>query len=145
MADVSLSSVYGHPDRFEILFALMKERTKKVNISHRALPSWKDHVKFVESRPYKAWYFILGAAGEVAGGVYLSKTAEIGVFVFRKHRGRGYGPRAVELLMKKHPEKRFLANINPKNEASIEFFENMGFRHIQNTYELIPTKKRRRP
>ena len=38
--------------------------------------------------------------------------------------------------MKRHPRKRFLANVNPRNKKSIAMFEAMGFRHLQNTYEL---------
>ena len=42
---------------------------------------------------------------------------------------------SIEMLMEKHPRERFLANINPANERSIEFFRSLGFVHIQNTYE----------
>jgi L-amino acid N-acyltransferase YncA len=36
--------------------------------------------------------------------------------------------------MKKVGKKRFLANINPTNYKSIQFFGKNGFIHIQNTY-----------
>ena len=30
---------------------------------------------------------------------------------------------------------KFIANINPLNTKSIEMFERLGFKHIQNTYK----------
>jgi RimJ/RimL family protein N-acetyltransferase len=132
---IKLRSVYSVPDAGRHLYRLMEERTDKVNISHRAMPSWAAHVKFVQSKPYRAWYLI-EVDGEMVGATYLSRQDEIGVFLFQAHRGRGIGPKAVAALMKRHPRKRFLANINPRNKGSIAMFESMGFHHIQNTYEL---------
>ena len=86
-------------------------------------------------KPYRAWYLI-EAKGEIVGAVYLSKADEIGVFLFRKHQGHSLGPKAVGAIMKRHPRRRFLANINPRNQGSIAMFESMGFRHLQNTYEF---------
>ena len=118
-----------------MLYALLKEREEKVNISHRRMPSLAEHRKFVKSKPYKAW-FLIRAAGSTAGAIYLSKMNEIGVFVFKKHRGKGYGKGAVAALMQKFKgAERFLANVNPANADSIAFFKSFGFRHIQNTYE----------
>ncbi len=123
------------PDAERYLYRLLEERTEDVNISHRSMPSWRSHVRFVRSKPYRAWYLI-EAKGEIVGAVYLSKADEIGVFLFRKHQGHGLGPKAVAAIMKRHPRRRFLANINPRNKGSIAMFESMGFRHLQNTYEF---------
>ena len=100
------------------------------------MPTWREHVRFVRSKPYKAWYLISDAPGHYAGGIYLSKMDEIGVFLFKNFQKLGYGSQAVSLLMKKHRAvKRFLANASPLNDRSIQFFKSMGFGHIQNTYE----------
>lgn len=117
-----------------ILYALLHERTPEQSISHKRMPSVADHEKFVFSIPYLAWYLI-EVDGEYVGAVYLSDQREIGVSIFSRHRGNGYGTQAVNLLMQMHPG-RFLANINPSNDASIKFFEKLGFKHIQNTYSL---------
>lgn len=143
---IRLLDVYRAKGAEKILYDLMGERDATVNISHRQMPSWKDHVRFVRSRPYKAWYLVSSAAmpPTIVGAAYLSKNSEIGIFLFKSHRRQGYGEAAVQALMKKHPgTPRFLANINPKNLRSIEFFKDLGFRHIQNTYELFPSKKQR--
>ena len=100
------------------------------------MPTMKEHLKFVRSKPYKTWHLLVDGK-ETVGSVYLSKQNEIGLFIFKKYRRRGLGKKALALLLKKHAgAKRFLANINPKNRRSIRFFERLGFRHIQNTYEL---------
>lgn len=132
---MKLVDVYDVPDEApKILYRLLEERTPEVNISHRGLPDWDSHLAFISSRPYDAWYLI-EAGGEYVGAIYLSKASEIGVFVLDGHRGHGFGKRAIEKLMQAHPRERFLANINPANTCSIEFFRALGFAHIQNTYE----------
>lgn len=131
---MKLVDVYEIDEAPEVLFRLMEERTPEVNISHRALPDWDTHLAFIASRPYEAWFLIVDDDNPV-GAIYLSKTSEIGVFVLNAHRGKGYGKTAIEMLMEKHPRERFLANINPANERSIDFFRSLGFVHIQNTYE----------
>ena len=131
---VNLLDVHEAPSAPDVLFRLLEERTPEVNISHRELPSWQDHLSFIASRPYDAWYLIEVDATPV-GAIYLSAASEIGVFILRDHRGHGYGKSAIALLMERHPRERFLANINPANQPSIAFFKSLGFRHIQNTYE----------
>ena len=137
MKRVRLVDVYGTQGAEHVLYRLLQEREKRVNISHKKMPSLRQHLAFVRSRPYRAWYLISTGSGEYAGGIYLSRMSEIGVFVFKKFRQNGYGRKAVGLLMKKHTGvRKFLANVNPTNERSIRFFRELGFKHIQNTYEL---------
>ena len=132
---VRLVDVYDAPDAAPaLLYRLMEERTPEVNISHRGLPDWDTHLAFIESRPYDAWY-LMEDDGAYVGAIYLSKASEIGAFVLDEYRGNGYGQQAIEQLMAAHPRERFLANINPANTSSIEFFRARGFVHIQNTYE----------
>lgn len=132
-----LIDVYDCADAPMLLYELLKEREPNVNISHREMPTWEQHVEFMSQRPYAAWYMI-EEPGVFLGAIYLTKRDEIGVFLFKCQRGFGYGRQAIELLMKTHPRPRFLANINPANQKSIAFFRKLGFTHIQNTYELHP-------
>jgi RimJ/RimL family protein N-acetyltransferase len=118
------------------LYRLMAERTPDESISHRSMPSWDAHLEFIASCPYNAWY-LLKVHEDFVGSVYLTHQDEIGVFVFEEHRHCGYGSRAVAALMAQHPRTRYLANINPANKRSKALFNKLGFRHIQETYELI--------
>ena len=121
------------------LYDLLKERNEKINISHKKMPTFKNHVKFVISKPYKKWYVIIDEKEKV-GSIYLSKLNEIGIFLKKNTRKQGIGQKALKIIMEKNPEERYLANINPKNYKSIKFFKNNNFKIIQYTYELIPNK-----
>ncbi len=133
---MNLTSIYERPDRALVLHQLLEEREPEQNISHKAMPSWDEHVRFVESRPYQAWYFIEDDT-VTAGACYLSKQDEIGVFVFKAHQGKNYGTWAIGALMLKHGRRRYLANVSPKNARSLELFRNLGFKQIQVTFERV--------
>lgn len=118
----------------EILYDLLGERTEDQSISHKSMPEYHDHREFVANHPYKYWYLISNDCG-VLGAVYLTYNNEIGVGIFKAHQGRGYGKQAIIKIMEMN-KGPFLANINPNNPRSIRMFEDLEFKHIQNTYEL---------
>ena len=117
------------------LYNLLKERDSKANISHKKMPSFEQHEIFVDSKPYSKWYVIVESEEEV-GSIYLTKNNEIGIFLKKNIQGKKIGEKALKLLMEKNSNSRYLANVNPKNEKSIRFFKNNGFKLIQQTYEL---------
>ena len=131
---MKLIDVYINPRTVYLLYELLLERESHQCISHKEMPSMAQHLAFMRSKPYLAWYLI-EHDGQIIGATYLSKQREIGIFLFKAHQMKGYGAKAVQLLMEAHPG-RFLANIAPTNPGSSEFFQNLGFKHIQNTYEL---------
>lgn len=142
-----LVAVTAEPNAPHVLYALLTERRPDESISHRALPTWDEHAAFVASAPYACWYLMQvdnalpPPFGDYVGAIYLTRRDEIGVCVYRAHRGCGYGPAAVRLLVMLHPRPRYIANINPANGTSIRLFRRVGMRHvahIQNTYELVP-------
>lgn len=116
------------------LYDLLKERDHRVNISHKKMPTFEQHEKFVNSKPYFKWYII--ESSEDVGSIYLTKDNEIGIFLKKSTQGKGIGEKALKIVMMKHPNYKYLANINPKNKKSIQFFKNNGFKLIQHTYEL---------
>jgi RimJ/RimL family protein N-acetyltransferase len=133
---LTLVSVYRLPKIAPpLLYKLLEEREPSMNISHRAMPTWPEHCKFIAGQPYSAWYLIK-SEGAYIGAVYLTRSNEIGVGILVRWRGLGFGPRAVRALMRKHGRRRYLANINPLNKQSIEMFQHMGFLLIQQTYAL---------
>ena len=116
------------------LYELLKERDPRANISHKKMPSFEQHVKFVLSKPYSKWYVIMESEKNM-GSIYLTKDNEIGIFIKKNMQDRGIGFKALKLLIKKNPRDRYLANVSPKNKKSIQFFKNNGFNLIQHTYE----------
>jgi RimJ/RimL family protein N-acetyltransferase len=130
-----LESVYPRTRRPAppTLYALLAERTPEQSISHKAMPTMEEHIAFVDSVPYEAWYIVLDDLEDAVGACYLSKQREIGVSIFKAWRGMGYGKWAVQELMRLHPGK-FLANVAPTNPVSAHMFARLGFNLIQHTY-----------
>tara|TARA_B110000014_G_C20050564_1_gene546472 strand:+ start:289 stop:690 length:402 start_codon:yes stop_codon:yes gene_type:complete len=120
-------------DDAEYLYELLKQREGSVNISHRSTPEWETHVEYIKNNSYQAWDIIL-IDGNKVGNIYLTEKNEIGIFIDKRFQSKGYGSIAIEKFMKKNGKKRYLANINPTNYKSIQFFGKHGFLHIQNTY-----------
>lgn len=132
-----LIDVYQYGGSYELLYQLLKEREPHECISHREMPEWDAHCYFVKSRPYMDWR-IIGHDGRPRGAVYLTRQGELGVGVLKAHRRHGFARQALQEMMRLHPG-RFLANINPANEASIALFRSLGFGGpIQITMEKRP-------
>ena len=117
------------------LYDLLKERESNVNISHKKMPTYAQHIKFIESKPYSKWY-IIKFNNKKIGSAYLSKQNEIGIFIIKNMHSQKLGTSVLNILTKKNHRKRYLANINPKNKKSIGFFKKNGFKLVQHTFEL---------
>jgi len=87
----------------------------------------------VKSSPYPYWDIIL-LNNERIGNIYLTNRDELGIFISKYSQSQGAGSIVLQKFMKKVGKKRYLANINPTNYKSIQFFGKHGFTHIQNTY-----------
>ena len=120
-------------DDAKFLFDLLKQREGIVNISHKSLPTWEEHVEFIKNNTYQSWD-IIWVDNVRIGNIYLTDRDEIGIFLDKKSQSNSYGSIAINEFMKKNGKKRYLANINPTNYKSIQFFGKHGFVHIQNTY-----------
>jgi len=117
------------------LYDLLKERKPNVNISHEKMPTYVQHIKFIESKPYSKWY-IIKFGNKKIGSVYLSKQNEIGIFIIKDMHSKKLGTSILKALIEKNHRKRYLANINPKNKKLIGFFKKNGFKLLQYTFEL---------
>ena len=120
-------------DDAKFLFDLLKQREGIVNISHKSLPTWEEHVEYIKNNTYQSWEIIWVDNARI-GDIYLTDRDEIGIFLDKGFQSNGYGSIAITEFMKKNGKKRYLANINPTNYKSIQFFGKHGFVHIQNTY-----------
>lgn len=128
-----LVNVYNWPDAAKVLYDLLKERTPEVNISHKQMPTWEEHRVFIRSRPYPYWY-IIDIEGVSVGSVYLTSAREMGLFIFKAHRGKGIGGEVIAEIKRKHPG-RLLANVSCRNADGIEFWKNQGFKLLSHTFE----------
>ena len=121
----------------KFLYQHLKERDPITRISHKKMPTFAQHEKFVLSNPYTKWYVIIQKNKKI-GSIYLTEMDEIGLFLKKDVQGKGLGQKSLELLMKLNPRNRYLANVSPKNKKSTQFFKKNKFILIQHTYELEP-------
>ena len=120
---------------YRFLYDLLMERDTRVNISHKKMPTYNQHVSFVSAKPYSKWYVILYGVNK-AGSIYLTSQNEIGIFIKKSFQNKQIGNIALHKLIQKNPKKRYLANVNPQNKKSMRFFKNNGFKLTQYTFEL---------
>src|SRR3990167_4523293 len=121
---MKLIPISDREDAPKILYDLLAERTPEQSISHAEMPTWEEHIDFVERHNprseigaygfefYEEWYLI-EEEGTIVGSIYLTQADEIGISVFRAFRRRGFGTKAVGLLLQQHPKEAFFANVNP--------------------------------
>lgn len=130
------------------LWAMMVQREEDpdINISHKGLPTYEQHIRFVTDPPFCHWRKIV-VDDQTAGFVSANDRNEIGILLYRHYRGRRIGPEAVRQFMLEVdplPAKAgvrrgyWCANINPANERSIRMFEGLGFKLAQHTYVREP-------
>lgn len=134
--NVTLDAVKPTSMQILSLWKMLQERTPQQAISHRQMPTWEQHCQFVDTwhERYIAWYMI-GNERVYVGNTYLTKQREVGIHIFQEHRGLGYGHAALDRILHLHG-RPLLANINPQNSESIEFFTRQGFKPLQHTYQL---------
>lgn len=113
---------------------MLQERTPDVNISHRKMPSWEQHIDYVKRGDHKHWYLIETRPGGIVGQVYLSDRDEIGIQIFWQHQRRGYGTAALQAFFDIIGPGEYLANVNPRNKKSQNLWHSLGFELIQYTY-----------
>ena len=120
---------------YVFLHNLLAQRNSIVNISHKRMPTWEEHVKFVKSKPYSKWYIIYNK-DEKIGSIYLLKQSEIGIHLLKKYEKESIHLESIKKLMLLNSKIKFRANISPKNKNYIIFFKKLEFEMIQHTYEL---------
>lgn len=144
LLDVYNSEGQPIPGAVELLYDILRERPAEANISHKELPSFEDHDRYVRSRPYRTWLLVLNDYQQRVGAVYLSNLNEIGIAILKKYQRMGYAQQALDELRKIPPlpavpgqrNGHYLANVAPRNEASHALFTKAGARPIQVTYEI---------
>lgn len=132
-SNIKLKPVQNSDLRF--LYNHLKDRDSKANISHRKIPTLKEHVKFVLSKPYSRWYIIMLKNRKI-GTVYLTKLNEIGFHLQKNFKSNKIKETVIEILIDKTEKQKYFVNLSPRNKTAIRFFKTQGFKLIQYTYEL---------
>ena len=124
---------------YKFLYELLLQRKKIVNISHKKMPTYEEHVKFIESEPYSKWYIIQIDAKKI-GSIYLTKENEIGIHFFTQYEESERFQNVIKEFFLKEPQDRFVMNVSPKNEQYIDLAKKLGFHLVQHTYERDESK-----
>ena len=116
----------------KFLFNHLKERDPRENISHKKMPTYDEHVKFVLSKPYSKWYIIFERNKKI-GSVYLTKADELGLHLKKEYFRESLMKEILESLMKSEPNKRFVFNVSPRNKKFMKFLQKNGYVISQQT------------
>jgi hypothetical protein len=121
---------------FEFLYNILKDRNPIANISHEKMPSYKQHIEFVKSKPYTKWYIIYVTKMKI-GTIYLSKQDEIGIHMIKEKQFIGIEEKSIKILMGKNPRKKYTINSSIRNKKLIKLLEKNGFKRVQYSYVLM--------
>jgi len=121
---------------FKFLYNLLSQRKSIENISHKEMPTYQKHIKFVKSKPYTYWYIIL-LNNKKIGSAYISKQDEIGISFLNDYNEDTFRQSVLDYIIKNNPRNRYIVNCNPKNIKSIKFFKKNRFKLVQFSYELM--------
>jgi RimJ/RimL family protein N-acetyltransferase len=145
-----IEASYTSSDHLGYLYSMLRHRLDEpdCNISHTVLPTWKQHVAFLRTRPYRQHFIITEGDGPLYLGVcYVSHQDEIGIWIDPLHRRHGLGRTILEILIRRHERNTscgLKANVAKTNFASALFFLRNGFvlmeqQDRQYVFERVPS------
>ena len=134
---ISIKLIQISSKHYKFLYNLLAERKPHENISHKKLPSYSTHVKFIKSKPYSKWVLI-EYRDKIIGSAYLSKNNEIAIWIKKdiKDYKMKIRKKILEEVITKFTRKKYLTNINPRNKKIINFYKKNGFKLIHSTFQL---------
>ena len=134
---ISIKLIQISSKHYRFLYDLLSERKQFENISHKKLPSYNNHVKFIKSKPYAKW-LLIECREKILGSVYLSKNNEIAIWIKKdiKDYKMKIRKKVLEEIITKFTRKKYLINLNPRNKKIINFYKKNGFKLIHSTFQL---------
>ena len=134
---ISIKLIQISSKHYKFLYNLLAERKPHENISHKKLPSYSTHVKFIKSKPYSKWVLI-EYRDKIIGSAYLSKNNEIAIWIKKSVRDYRMAIRKkiLQEIITKFTRKKYFANLNPRNKKMIDFYKKNGFELIHFTFEF---------
>ena len=134
---ISIKLIQISSKHYRFLYDLLSERKQFENISHKKLPSYNNHVKFIKSKPYAKW-LLIECREKILGSVYLSKNNEIAIWIKKdiKDYKMKIRKKVLEEIITKFTRKKYLTNLNPRNKKIINFYKKNGFKLIHSTFQL---------
>ena len=137
---ITLIKVCPTEKHLKFLFELLKTRSRKNSISHRTLPTFKQHKAFVQARPYRYW-FIIEVSGLFSGATYITKTNSVAIHLINNNKKiyeevLSFIIKNIEPL-KPLPSirgKDYTVNLSTKNNIYSKVIISLGGKKVQDTY-----------
>lgn len=124
------------------LYKLLKNRDIECNISHYKNPSIEEHIKFVNSHPYRHW-FCIKKENKLLGSVYVTYNNEVSIILFKKNKKNFI--KTLKLILSyikplpaipSRRNKNFTLNLSPANKYYSTILRDLGSKKIQETFLL---------
>ena len=119
---------------YRFLYNLLAKRPKYWNISHNVMPTYNEHCKFNNAKPYTLDYIIYEDKKRI-GRLYVTHKDEVGVYCLSEK----YIPRVLDevLAAANDAHKAIFFNVSPNNELLNNYFRKKGLKVIQYTYKYL--------
>lgn len=119
----------------QFLYELLEERPKEACISHLKMPTFQEHIAYMDSWPsrFKEWH-VIRLGEEMIGSAYLTLQNEVGIFIKKEHCGQSIAREAYRWVLMRHKDERLYSNVNPNNKRLIGLLKSLGCKLIQETY-----------
>jgi len=120
---------------YKFLYKLLKQRPKDECISHRKMPTYQQHCKYLKTFPFFLNIIIL-VDGKSVGNLYETDRHEIGIHVLPKYKYLAEEIIDVVIDLAKKGKDKVYFNINPKDNR-FKSLLTKRCKLIQYTYENI--------
>lgn len=138
--NIRFNKIVGTSDQIFALYELLKDRTN--NISHKDMPNFYEHKKFVKNNPYKVWYLVYNE-NKAIGTFYIKYDNSIGlklsiqesfiVGLIIKYIKFNYKP---EQAIASEVSSYFYCNVANKNKELIKVLTDLELKPIQISYKF---------
>jgi hypothetical protein len=127
-----------HPPHQLVLWYLLRSAQEHTRISNPVLPTWSQHLSFLETHPYFSWWLILDQAPRgYLGAAYqiVSETgATIGIRLFPAFNA--LFPAVLAQVRSRCKPGSHLMNVSERDQARQDQLSALGAVAIQRTYRL---------
>ena len=137
---IKFEKIIPTQDQIDKLFHLLKNRT--YSISHKKIPSEKEHFEFVSQHPYSILYLIYRKKS-LAGSVYIHTDNSIGIDLNEYHENEVF--LVIKYIKDNHsplPSKKsvrredFFINVAAKNSKLLKILKKLDTNEIQRSFIL---------
>lgn len=135
---IYFEKILNTKEHIDYLYSSLEKRT--YNVSHKLMPSYLEHLDFVNNHPYRVW-MLVKISKDIIGNFYLQKDNSIGL-----HLDEGkleFFSQTIDLILKKWKpldgiksirNQNFIFNVVDGNVDLVEELQKIGAHKIQSTY-----------